>query len=492
MAIVALLVAVPTYLYSQEQLPRFLVVRTVILAGIWLIVAVVLSTRSAQNRARTALLLAQANTDVLTGLTSRRRLSECIDDALVDLDRSATSYFLVLLDIDGFKRINDAFGHSAGDELLVAIARRIRSCVRPQDVVARLGGDEFAVLLRGGDHALASEIGERLLVAVAGPVPMSAGALPLTASGGIVELELGTTSFGALRDADVSMYVAKSSGKARIAVFEPHMQQRIATREGLDADLRRALERGEFEVYYQPTVHVGTGRAVGVEALVRWHHPVRGLLLPGEFIAAAEEIGLIVDLGRWILEQACLQGRRWQPADPGRQLTVAVNLSPRQVLETDLASDVSAALAASGLPGAALTLEITEGLLMDDTPLVVERLADLRALGARIAIDDFGTGYSSLAYLRNFPIDILKIDRSFVAALGADRQATALLRAIISIAEALELDAIAEGVETRSQLEALCEMGCTLMQGHYFAVAAPASVTGAYLSDDSRRVFTTS
>ena len=485
---VASLIAIPTFIYCQERLAASVGVRCVIATGIWLIIGDVLATRSAQNRTRTALLLAQANTDSLTGLASRRRLSECIDHALGVLAREEASYFLLLLDLDGFKNINDTYGHAVGDDVLVAVARRVEACVRSEDVVARLGGDEFALLLRGGDLSSALALGARLLAAVAGPMPALTLQLALTASGGIVQLDRHMSSSDALRGADVSMYEAKSSGKARLAVFEQHMQERIAERHRLDADLRRGLERDEFEVYYQPTVHAGTGEVVGVEALVRWHHPERGPLLPGDFIDAAEENGLIFDLGRWILEQACLQAQRWQPVDPGRQLAVAVNLSPRQLLETDLAHDVRAALVASGLPGSALILEITEGLLMGDAPLAVERLVELRALGARIAIDDFGTGYSSLAYLRDFPIDIVKIDQRFVAALGAGHQASALLRAIMSIAEALDLDVIAEGVETRAQLEALSEMGCKVMQGHYFAAAAQARVIGRYLSDASRPV----
>jgi diguanylate cyclase (GGDEF)-like protein len=452
----------------------------------------VLAIGSAHNRTRTALLSDQANTDPLTGLASRRRLSECIDKALSDLVHLGTNYFLILLDIDGFKSINDTYGHSVGDEALAAIAPRVQACARAGDAVARLGGDEFAVLVEGGDLSVAVELGGQLLAAVAEPISVSAGWLALTASGGIVQLNRAMSASDALRDVDVSMYEAKSSGKARLAVFEPHMQERVAKRERLGGELRRALERNEFEVYYQPTVHVGTGRVVGVEALVRWHHPERGLLLPGEFICAAEESGVIVDLGRWVLDQACHQARQWQPDDPGRQLTIAVNLSARQLLETDLVQEVEEILAASGLPGSALSLEITESMLLGNVPIVVERLAGLRKLGARIAIDDFGTGYSSLAYLRKFPIDCLKIDRSFVAGLGEDRQATALLGAIVAIAEALDLDAVAEGVEILAQLEVLSDMGCQVMQGYYFARPASASMTGEYLSDRSRRVFTRS
>jgi EAL domain-containing protein (putative c-di-GMP-specific phosphodiesterase class I) len=251
----------------------------------------------------------------------------------------------------------------------------------------------------------------------------------------------------------------------------------------LGLELHSALEAGEFELHWQPTVHMDTGRAIGLEALVRWRHPTRGILLPGEFINVAEETGLIVPLGKWVLNEACRQGSAWQPTDIGRQLTISVNVSPRQMIDGAMCQDVRNALAETGLPATALVLEITEGTLMVNSPLVRQQFEELKDLGIRLAIDDFGTGYSSLAYLRSFPIDIVKIDQSFVAALEEDAQAVALVRAIISIAEALGLDTVAEGVETSAQFEILRRLGCQVAQGHYYSCARSPEDLVAFLAD---------
>jgi EAL domain-containing protein (putative c-di-GMP-specific phosphodiesterase class I) len=279
------------------------------------------------------------------------------------------------------------------------------------------------------------------------------------------------------------MYEAKSNGKNRLAFYEPRMQHDIANRLQLGIELHSGIERGEFELHWQPTINVTTGRTVGMEALIRWHHPVRGMVFPADFINIAEDIGLIVPLGKWVLEEACRQGTEWQPLDVGRQLTISVNVSPRQLMDGHLYQTVKDALTATGLPATALVLEITERTLMVNSPLIRQQLDQLKDLGIRLAIDDFGTGYSSLAYLRSFPIDIVKIDQSFVAALDEDEQAVALVRSIISIADALGLDTVAEGVETTTQLQTLRRLGCQVVQGHYYSRAQPPEALAGFLGE---------
>ena len=285
-----------------------------------------------------------------------------------------------------------------------------------------------------------------------------------------------------MRNVDVAMSEAKAAGKNRVSVFQADMQQRIESRLRLETELRVAVDEEQFEVYYQPSVNAETLETVGFEALIRWRHPSRGLLAASEFIDVCEDIGLVVPLGRWILRTACRHARLWQPIDPARRLTMAVNLSARQLFDTDMVTEVRNALAEFDLPGSALVLEITERLLLVDSPFVLRQLNELKELGIRIAIDDFGTGYSSLAYLRDFPIDILKIDRSFIEPLGDDRQAIALVRSIIGIAEALDLDVIAEGAETVAQVELLTQSGCMVIQGYYFGQPSPAEEISRYFS----------
>lgn len=356
-------------------------------------------------------------------------------------------------------------------------------------MAARLGGDEFAVLVKGANEAIAMSMGQRLLAAAAAPFDLTFGRVIVTASAGVVQITESMTACDAIRNADIAMYEAKSKGKNRLAFFEEALQQDIASRVRLGIELYGAIEKQEFELHWQPTLNIGTGRTVGMEALVRWQHPERGLLLPAEFINIAEDTGLIVPLGKWVLDQACQQGSKWQPSDLGRQLTISVNVSPRQMLDGHLCRDVKSALAASGLRPTALVLEITERTLMVNSLLVRQQLDELKELGIRLAIDDFGTGYSSLAYLRSFPIEIVKIDQSFVAALDEDEQAVALVHSIISIAEALGLDTIAEGVETATQFETLRRLGCQVAQGHYYCCARPPEELVGFLGEEE--LFTT-
>jgi diguanylate cyclase (GGDEF)-like protein len=477
----AVLVA-PSWLYCQQGQTAHVEIRLPIALAIWLLIGEVLAARAVRIRARTGDLIAQASTDVLTGLASRLLMSDRIDRSLSDPDDRWSS--LLLVDLDGFKAINDAFGHAVGDELLIVVADRIRSVTGREDLVARLGGDEFAVYVHRCTLPDAVKIGERLIRVTADPIELTRGRVGVTASVGVVDLASCDSAQDALRDADVAMYEAKLAGKSRLSVFEADMQERIAARLQLENELRVALDEGQLEVHYQPTVNAETRQIVGFEALMRWRHPQRGLLAAGEFIGACEDIGLIVPIGNWILRMACQQARMWQPADPGLRLTMAVNLSSRQLFDTNLVAEVKRALVEADLPGDALILEITERLLLVDSPFVLRQLDELKQLGIRIAIDDFGTGYSSLAYLRDFPIDILKVDRSFVEPLGDDRQAVALVRCIIGIADALDLDVIAEGAESLAQVEVLSRIGCYVIQGYYFGRPSSAEDVDAYLSAD--------
>lgn len=479
--LLALPIAGPVYLLSEVRVTPAIDVRLGIALIIWLLVGEVMADRSARSRKQTDLLAAQVSQDGLTGLMSRLGLFREIHRALNELDAMEGDSFLFLLDIDGFKSVNDTFGHPVGDEILIAFAQRIRDTIRSIDVAARLGGDEFAVLIRAANSGIARSLGARLVAAAAEPFDLPTGRVIVTASEGIVQLtqEKGTADI--LRDADVAMYEAKSNGRNRLAFFEPILQQQVASRSRLEAELHNAIEKEEFVLHWQPTVHIGTGRTVGVEALLRWRHPTRGMLFPVDFINVAEDTGLIVRLGRWVLEQACRQGSAWQPIDLGRQLTISVNVSPHQIIDGHLCGYVRNALAESGLPATALILEITERTLMVNSPSIHQQLDELKQIGARLAIDDFGTGYSSLAYLRSFPIDIVKIDQSFVASLDEDERAVALVRSIVSIAEALGLDTVAEGVETPSQLASLRRLGCQVAQGHLYSPALSAEALIHYL-----------
>jgi diguanylate cyclase len=479
--ILAIPIAIPIYLLCELHVTPAITVRLPIAVVIWLLIGQVLADRSVRNRRQTAQLAAQAANDGLTGLMSRIGLFHEVHRALNDLDDPDGGSFLFLLDIDGFKSVNDTFGHPIGDEVLVAFAERIRGSIRSVDVAARLGGDEFAVLIRGGNASIATSLGERLLIAAGQPFDLSFGRVIVTASEGIVELVPAMSAADAIRNADIAMYEAKSNGKNRLAFYEPKLQRQVADRVRLGVELYDGVENGEFDLHWQPTVHIGTGQTVGVEALIRWRHPTRGMLLPGEFINIAEDTGRIVPMGRWVLEEACRQGSEWQPIDVGRQLTISVNVSPHQMLDGNLCRYVREALAGSGLPARALVLEITERTLMVNSHRIRQQLDELKQMGVRLAIDDFGTGYSSLAYLRSFPIDIVKIDQSFVAALEEDDQAVSLVRSIISIAEALGLDTVAEGVETGAQLDTLRRLGCQVVQGHHFSQALPPDAFADYL-----------
>ena len=418
----------------------------------------------------------QALHDPLTGLPNRVLFMDRLGHAL---SRPGAEVAVVLLDIDNFKLVNDSLGHSAGDELLMKIAPRLQGALRPSDTIARLGGDEFVVLLEQIPHArAATRVAERMVAAFEAPFQLNAGEHFAKASLGIaIADESDSVPASLVRDADAAMYQAKSNGRGGFEVFDRAMRIRTVERLSLENDLRRALERDELRVEYQPIVSLQDGSITAVETLVRWQHPERGLVAPGDFIAVAEECGLIESIGRWVLEQACDQAAQWHAARPdARPLGISVNLSVRQLTQRDLEATVAHALQRSGLEPSSLCLEITESVLLEEPDSVSEMITRVSRLGVRFVLDDFGTGYSSLAYLTRLPIDGLKVDRSFVEELARDKRSTAITTAIVRMAQALSLEVTAEGVENERQARALAELRCELAQGFYFhrPLAAPA------------------
>ncbi len=420
--------------------------------------------------------------DSLTQLANRSLFADRIEHAIARQTRVQESVAVVVLDLDGFKTINDSLGHTAGDQLLVAAAQRLQNQLRPGDTAARLGGDEFAVLLE--DITTLEEVAalaERLLDVFRAPFAVAGKHLLVTASLGVAVNHPGEGAEELVRNADMAMYLAKSEGKACFRVYEPEMHDAALARLDLEAELRAALLGGQFVVYYQPIVRLADGAVRGLEALVRWDHPERGLLAPAQFIPVAEETGMIVDLGRWVLSQACVQARVWRTAHPDLDLGIAVNLSPRQFRDPRLIDDVAAVLAGSGLDMGVLTLEITESVLLDDREAAVVCLHRLKALGVRLALDDFGTGYSSLGRLRHLPIDVLKIDKAFIDGVAVDTESSGLVEAILRMAETLALDTIAEGVERADQAAQLAKLGSELVQGYLYSRPLPATEISEYL-----------
>jgi diguanylate cyclase (GGDEF)-like protein/PAS domain S-box-containing protein len=413
----------------------------------------------------------QAFHDSLTGLANKALFQDRVTHALTRAARLQNQLAVLFLDLDDFKTVNDSLGHTAGDALLVAVAERLRDCLRGTDTAARLGGDEFAVLVEGmTDKADVTGLAKRIIAALKAPFIIAGRDMVVGTSIGIAFDETHTTTGQLLRNADIAMYTAKRGGKGRYEIFEGDMHTAAVDQLELRADLRRALDRRELTLEYQPIVALGTGQITGVEALVRWRHPDRGMLAPNAFIPIAEETGLISELGRQVLIEACVQARRWQqlrPQDP--PLTMSVNLSPRQLLTDDLFSHIVEALTVSGLDPASLVLEITEGAMIHDTDTVVGRLTALKELGVKLALDDFGTGYSSFSYLQCLPIDVLKIDRTFIGMIETDNKKSTLAQAIVSLAQTMDLIAVAEGVETSTQAEMLGQMGCDMAQGYHLA-----------------------
>ncbi|MGD9703829.1 MAG: EAL domain-containing protein [Acidimicrobiia bacterium] len=421
----------------------------------------------------------QAFHDSLTGLANRALFRDRIEHGLRRAGRSGAEITVASLDLDGFKLVNDNLGHEAGDELLCEVARRLEGAVRSSDTVARLGGDEFAVLV---DHSARSvddavTIADRILQSLSQPFVVAGQQVRLSASIGIAPADATASASSLLRDADIAMYEAKTTGRNAWVLYDAGMQAAAAEERQLEADLRDALGHDQFRLLYQPVVQLDSGRVTGFEALLRWDHPERGMVLPEDFIRRAEDNGMIVDVGRWVLDEACRTAANWSRQPGAAALTMAVNVSARQIASLDFIDHVRDALEASGFDPASLVLEMTETVLIQDAATAAERLHELRSLGVRIAIDDFGTGYSSLSYLRQFPIDILKIDRSFVSTINDRDQVPPIVRGLLELGRTLQLETIAEGIELDAQRDGLRDEHCLLGQGYLFA--RPLSSDGA-------------
>ncbi len=446
------------------------------------------SIRYAVERTRAEATMAhRALHDPLTGLPNRLLFVDRLALALARSGRSSGSVAVLFLDLDHFKSINDSLGHEAGDRLLVHVARRVEGALRPADSVARFGGDEFTILCDAvEDERDAAVIAERVLAALARPFPLGEGEVTLGGSLGLALGGHGSTPESLVRNADIAMYRAKERGGSCYELFDELMRTRAAARLDAERSLRRALERRELRLHWQPSINLRTGAVAGVECLLRWQHPERGLLAPDEFLALAEETWEIVPIGHWVLQDACRQARRWidLTGEPG--FTVAVNLSARQLARPELPARIAAALRTSGLDSSALRLDVSERALMEDLDAGLVALDGLARSGIRVSVDDFGTGHAALGDLKRLPVDALKLDPSYVAGLGSDPQDAAIAGAVIGLAHALGLKVIAEGVETSEQRDALAALDCDLVQGYLFSRPLSANAMGERLTVVSR------
>jgi diguanylate cyclase (GGDEF)-like protein len=415
-----------------------------------------------------------AQHDSLTDLPNRVLLTDRLTQSICLAERSGHKVGLLFLDLDGFKHINDCLGHTVGDRLLRTVAQCLRLCVRSSDTVSRLGGDEFVIMLSQISHARdAAYIADKVLQAIREPRHLGEHDLHLTASIGIVSYpDDGANAEMLLRNADFAMYQAKDAGRDNYQFFKPELNLRALERQSLQGSLRQALQHQEFVLHYQPKLSLQTGAIRGVEALIRWRHPQTGLMPPAQFIPVAEESGLIVPIGRWVLREACRQARAWQDAGIA-PLTVAVNISSVELRAKGFIAGLRASLTETGLDPDRLELELTETFLMQDSLATAAVLEAIRNLGVRLALDDFGTGFSCLSYLKRFPIDTLKIDRSFVRDLATDADNAGIVKAVINMGKSLHMRVVAEGVETREQLLFLQEHSCSDGQGYYFAHPMP-------------------
>jgi diguanylate cyclase (GGDEF)-like protein len=442
---------------------------------------IVLNSRDVSERKAFEEQLAhQAFHDSITGLANRALFKDRVEHALERQTRDDDPVSVLFMDLDDFKTINDSLGHAAGDQLLAEVGERLRGCLRMPDTAARFGGDEFAILLEdGGEGVGAADVAARILEALEGAFHLEDQDVFVRASIGIATArpERATGPEGAeelLRNADVAMYIAKEAGKGRYQIFESEMHDTALRRLEMKADLQRAVDNAEFVLHYQPVIKLATDEIEGLEALVRWRHPVRGLVQPLDFIPLAEETGLIVPIGAWVLREACSQARELHDRHPGRSpVHVAVNLSARQLQRHEIVDEIAVTLSETGLEPNHLVLEITESIMMQDMSLSIQRLTELKELGVQLAVDDFGTGYSSLNYIRRFPVDILKVDKSFVDGVNEVGEESALTAAIIELAGILKLRPVAEGIERADQLAKLLELGCELGQGYYFSKPVP-------------------
>jgi diguanylate cyclase (GGDEF)-like protein len=413
--------------------------------------------------------------DPLTGLPNRSLFTERLSHALERRPKSSVTavYFI---DLDRFKRINDSLGHAAGDEVLREVARRLRSALRPEDIVARFGGDEFTILCESiGGVFEAVGVVERLQRPISEPIRAGGAELRLSASIGFALAEAGerVDCQRLIEDADAAMYRAKERGGARAELFDAELRERAVEAMTVEQELQRGLERGELRLFYQPQVDLATGRPVGAEALVRWEHPERGLLTPDAFLSIAEESGLIVDIGAWVVREGCRRLRDWQRRGVSPDLRLAVNLGPRELTHPDLVATVLDAVRSAGIDPSSLCIEVTENTAMGHRRSSFRALTELSLAGVRVAIDDFGVGYSSLDHLRNLPADVLKIDRSFVRDISPNSSDTALVAAALALGRALDLEVVAEGIETEQQASVLRALGCPIGQGHLFARPLP-------------------
>ena len=436
--------------------------------------------------------------DSLTGLPNRQSFLSRVARETRRAERNGSSFAVLFMDLDGFKNINDTLGHEAGDQALKWAADRLREGVRPSDLVARqdqpaladveiarLGGDEFTALIV--DITCAEDahvVARRILEMIRRPFTLLGREINLSTSIGIaVFRDDGDDALTLLKHADTAMYHAKESGRDNYRFYNAALTEQVIKRMALEREMRAALEHGELNLHYQPQFDAQSGRICGVEALIRWQHPVRGMVAPGEFIAAAEQSGLIIPIGQWVLATACADAARWQQA--GYPVRVAVNLSPAQFKDLHLVQRVMDSLNTSGLAPALLELELTEGVVMQDTATTQQTLLAFKALGVQVTLDDFGTGYSSLSYLKRMPLSCLKIDQSFVAGLPGDAKDQAIVKAILAVALGLGLRVVAEGIETREQSQILQQMGCHALQGHYFSRPMPTSEINALLADSN-------
>jgi diguanylate cyclase (GGDEF)-like protein/PAS domain S-box-containing protein len=419
-----------------------------------------------------------AHHDALTGLPNRLSFGEGMERALTRV-RRGEQLAMLWLDLDHFKTVNDTLGHPAGDALLKAVGQRLQACVRETDIVARLGGDEFAILqVAGGQPEQSTKLAQRMIEALSKPYTIDGQDVVIGTSVGIaVAPNDGMDGSQLFKAADLALYRAKADGRDTYRFFETDMDAKMQARRALELDLRKALVNGEFEIHYQPLVNLAAHRVSGFEALLRWNHPERGRISPADFIPVAEEIGVIGQIGAWVLKEACAEAATW-PDD----VTLAVNLSPAQFRRRAVLLDVASALGSSGLSPNRLELEITETVMLQDTEATLATLHDLRNLGIRISMDDFGTGYSSLSYLRKFPFDKIKIDRSFISDLPDQENATSIVRAILALSTSFGITTTAEGVETKEQLDVLRFEGCTEVQGYYFSTPRPSSEIPGLLS----------